>query len=796
MDAMGERMRKRVPVRLPEHDYPVDEWRFTEQRFSNRYLPRTETLFALSNGYLGLRGNLEEGRPAHDQGTLVNGFHETWDIVHAEQAYGLAKTGQTIVDAPDAKTIKLYVDDEPLFLPTAYLVDFERNLDMRRGVLERNLVWETASGKRVKVRSVRMVSMDQRHLAAFLYEVTVLNADAPVVISSQLINRQDTDLPDEPDGGDFDPRTSRKFNERVLTGEYQHCRDERLGLGYRVTGSGMTLACGVDHHFETNCETQVRTDINTDVGKVVYRVAAQEGEPMRLVKYASYHTSRGVPTRELADRVHRTLDRAVDAGWEPLIASQVSFMEDFWDRADVRLDGDPALQQAIRWNLFQLVQASARAEGTGIPAKGLTGHGYEGHFFWDVEIFVIPFLAYTTPRIARNLLRFRATMLDQARKRARELDHAGALFPWRTINGEEASAYYQAGTAQYHLNADIAYAIKRYVDVTGDRGLLLDAGAEILVETARLWVDLGFFDDEGAFHLHSVTGPDEYTTVVNDNAFTNLMARLNLNYAVSVVDWLRVSDPYRYRVLCEDIGLTYDEVEAWHAAAVAMHVPYNEKRGINPQDEHFLEREVWDFARTPANRYPLLLHYHPLVIYRHQVIKQADVVLAMFLLGNEFSFEGKRANYQYYDPLTTSDSSLSPPVHSILAAEIGDIEEAEEHFRLALMMDIADVGANADHGVHIASTGGAWMALVHGFAGLRDFDSQFSFDPHLPASWERLSFSLCIMEQRLDVDLDHDRIRFELRHGEGLSFEVRGQKVTVSPGESAEVALDETAPVG
>jgi alpha,alpha-trehalose phosphorylase len=781
-------MKKRAPVRLPEHDYPVDEWRLIERRFSRKFLPRTETLFALSNGYLGLRGNLEEGRPVHDQGTLINGFHETWDIVHAEEAYGLAKTGQTNIDAPDATTIKLYVDDEPLFLPTAYLDAFERVLDMRQGVLERNLVWETASGKRVSVRSVRMVSMEQRHLAAFLYEVTVLNADAPVVISSQLINRQDTDLPDEP-GGDFDPRASKGFDRRVLVNELRYHRDARVGLGYRVANSGMTLACGMDHHLDTDNEVRARTDVDGDVGKVVYRVDAQEGRPIRLVKYASYHSSGGVPTKELADRVHRTLDRAVAAGWEPLAASQRTFMADFWDRSDVRIEGQPDLQQAIRWNLFHLIQATARAEGTGVPAKGLTGHGYEGHYFWDVEIFVIPFLCYTEPRIARNLLRFRASMLDTARERARELGHAGALFPWRTITGEEASAYYQAGTAQYHLNADIAYAIKRYVDVTGDKGLLLDAGAEILVETARLWVDLGFYDDEDAFHLHAVTGPDEYTTVVNDNAFTNLMARLNLNYAVSVVDWLRVAEPYRYRVLCEDVGLTYDEVEAWHAAAVAMHVPFNEKRGINPQDAHFLEREVWDFARTPQNRYPLLLHYHPLVIYRHQVLKQADVVLAMFLLGNEFSFERKTANYRYYDPLTTSDSSLSPPVHAIVAAEIGDVESAVDHFRLALMMDIADVGANAHHGVHIASTGGVWMSLVYGFAGLRDFDSNYSFDPRLPAEWSRLSFPLCVSGQRIDVDLDHERMRFVLRTGDGLELTVRGEAVRLRPGEPAEVAL-------
>jgi alpha,alpha-trehalose phosphorylase len=761
-----------------------------ERRFSERRLPRTETLFTVANGYLGLRGNHEEGRPAHEQSTLVAGFHETWPIFHAEEAFGLARTGQTIVDVPDAKIIKLYVDDEPLFLPTAFLADYERVLDFRTGTLDRRLVWETPAGRRVELRTRRLVSARHRNLAAFQFDVTLLNGDAPVVIASQLVNLQDAAGPDQ-EATKSDPRV--RVLGRVLQNVSHQVDGERLLFGYRTTNSGMTLGCGVDHVMETDCAYQVASTADGDVGQVTYLLEATEGTRIRLTKYAAYHTSRSVPPDELIDRTDRVLSRAVAGGFDGLTASQRVILDDFWSRSDVTVDGDERVQQALRLNLFHLFQATTRAEGSGVPAKGLTGHGYEGHYFWDVEIFVLPFLSYTDPRIAKNLLRFRYSMLDKARARAVDLNQAGALFPWRTITGDEASAYYQAGTAQYHLDADIIYALKQYVDVTGDVELHAQIGAELLIETARMWTDLGFYGDEGRFHLHTVTGPDEYTTVVNDNTYTNLMARLNLNYAAEIITDLRARHPHRYQVLTDDVGLREEEIEEWRRAAAAMHVLYDEKRGINPQDATFLEHKRWDFEATPPENYPLLLHYHPLVIYRHQVLKQADVVLAMFLLGNEFTLEQKRRNFDYYEPLTTSDSSLSPAVHSIVAAEIGDQTRAMQFFDLSLMMDLADVGENTDdYGLHIASAGGSWMALVYGFGGLRDFDGHISLNPHLPRHWSRLAFGLTVRGQRLQVELTRSRLELTLRDGGQMTVQVEGNPVKLIGAEPVAVALEET----
>jgi alpha,alpha-trehalose phosphorylase len=765
---------------MPEHLYPSDEWSIVETAFDLDWMGNAETIFSLSNGFLGIRGIFEEGRPVIEPGTFCNGFHETWPIVHAEEAYGFAKTGQTIVNVPDTTLLKLYVDDEPLYLPSARLTEYERVLDFRTGILRRTMNWSTPAGKQVRIKSQRLVSLEHRHVAAIRYEVET-DVEAPIVISSQMLNRQDSRATDEPvNGNGHDPRRARAFASRVLNAR-DHAEDDlRVVTGYRTSNSRMSLGVGIEHTVETDNEWYSQRTRNEDLGKVVFVITARPDTPIRITKYMTYHTSRAVPPPELVDRCNRTLDRMIRTGFATLVNEQAIQLRDFWYRSDVVVDAEPRVQQAIRWNLFQLCQASARAEVTGIPAKGLTGQAYEGHYFWDTDIYVAPFLTFTDPRIARNLIRFRHSMLDQARERAQELSESGALFPWRTINGEEASSYYAAGTAQYHINADIAYAVQHYVQTRGDDELLAEVGAEILVETARLWIDLGFFNpDSDAFHIHGVTGPDEYTTVVNDNTFTNLMAKNNLRFAAERVTELKHENPEAYARLVHETRLRDEEIGRWRDAVDAMYIPYDEARGINPQDENFLEKERWDFASTPKEHYPLLLHYHPLVIYRHQVIKQADVALALVLLGNDFSAEHKRRNFDYYDPLTTGDSSLSACMQSILAAEIGYEEKALEYFRYALFMDLANVAGNVVDGVHIASAGGVWMALTYGFGGMRTYDGILSFDPRLPAEWGRLRFPLRYQESRILADLSHESYRFTLLTGPPVEAVVCGQTHTI-----------------
>jgi len=792
---------------LDRSRFPVDEWRLVETRFELDDLGTTESLFAVGNGYLGMRGNYSESRDAHIDGTYINGFHETWPILHAEEAYGFARIGQTIVNAPDAKVIRLYVDDEPLQMSVADLLEYERSLDFRNGTLSRELLWRTPGGKEVRLHSTRMVPLAQRHLAILTFEVTLLDERASVAISSQLLNRQDApaDLVVATESGAADPRKADGFDRRVLDPVLHSADAEsgRIALGYRAAESGMTIGVVADHELRTTSAYSTQVHAEDDMAKVIYRVAAEPGVPIRLTKLVSYHTSRSVPPRELIDRCERTLDRTHEQGVEHQYVEQRRWLDSFWARCDVQIEGHPDLQQAVRWNLFALCQASARAEAQGIAAKGVTGSGYGGHYFWDTEIYVMPFLTYTMPWAARNALRFRYSLLDSARNRAHELSQQGALFPWRTINGHEASAYYAAGTAQYHIDADIAYALSQYLSATGDDDFLAREAVDILVETARLWADLGFWRDETrrTFHIHGVTGPDEYTTVVNDNLYTNVLARFNLHRAAQAVWQLQRDNPPAYQDLVRRTGLDPDEPDEWDECAQAMFIPYDAYLGIHPQDAHFLEREMWDLANTPLEKRPLLLNYHPLVIYRFQVLKQADVVLALFLMGEEFSAEQKRADFEYYDPITTGDSTLSAVVQSIIAAEVGYADLALRYFHAALFVDLDDRHNNTSDGVHVASTGGVWSALVSGFGGFRDHgtgqgDDQWQIDPRLPASWSSLTYRLILHGTRVRVTVRADELELYVEQGTGpVVFTVRGEVVAVKPGAPVVVPLEHQGPM-
>jgi alpha,alpha-trehalose phosphorylase len=759
----------------PSGDYPVDEWNVVEKRFHLEFIAQLETMLALGNGYIGMRGCPEEGGPNAENSTLINGFYETRPIIYAEEAYGFAKTGQTICNVTDSKIIKLFVDDEPFWLPNANLLSYDRRLNMKSGTLDRDILWETSAGKRVSIKSRRLISFPNRHVAAISYCVTLLNAEAYVVISSEMaVNGSSARVDSD------DPRLAKAFSGRVLYPRASYSKDRRIALCHATEKSKLTLACATETALETSCSYSYKVVHTEDFGQVAFTIEARPDAPIELTKYIVYHTSRTASVDELCGRAEWTMDRATSQGFPKLLAAQEQYMGDFWRRSDVRVKDiqqertkrtTVEIQQAIRFNLFHILQAAARAEDAGVPAKGLTGNAYEGHYFWDTEIYLLPFLIYTSPQIARNLLIFRYKMLPHARVRARELGHRGAMFPWRTINGEEASAYYAAGTAQYHINADIIYALRKYVQATGDEQLLRDYGAEMLVETARLWLDLGFYSDTkgGKFCINAVTGPDEYKTVVNNNAYTNLMARENLRYASRTVESLRINEPDVYRALAEKTALEPNELAAWHYAAETMYVPYDETRQIIPQDDSFLDKQVWDFKNTPSDHYPLLLFYHPLDIYRKQVIKQADVIMALFLLENDFSIEAKKRNFEFYEPLTTGDSSLSSCVEAIIAAQIGDIEKAIQYGIAALLMDLADVGGNVRDGCHIASMGGTWMTFAYGFGGMRDNDGTLSFWPRrAPQDNAILRFPVTYRDKMLDVEIGQGQVEYTLREGDFL----------------------------
>ncbi len=797
-------MANRQPENLSQHTDSSHLWKLIEKHYDPKTLGKMETLYALSNGYIGMRGCFEEGDPVSQSGTFINGFYESWPIVYPEEAYGFAKIGQTMIHVPDSSIIKLYVDDEAFYLPTANLCSYERSLDLQTGVLNREIIWETPAGKKISIKSQRLVSFKHRHLAAIAYEVTVIDNDAPIEIVSK-IHYESYGADNSQPANYGDPRQTKEFSKRVLLPRMGSAKAGRVLLAHETHSSGLTLATGMDHTFACDSSFSIDSEYQADSGEVIFSINAQAGIPVRLTKYMTYHTSQRSSPQEMCTRAVRTLDRAVVQSFEALKSSQRAYLDDFWSRSDIHIEAElptesptklaqqsatksdgvirkNTVQLAIRFNLFHILQATSRTDGLGLPAKGLTGQGYEGHYFWDTEIYVLPFLTYTNPQLAQNLLQFRYGLLDKARERAKAVSQKGALFPWRTINGEEASAYYEAGTAQYHINADIMFGLKKYVEVTGDRTFLYEKGAEMLIETARLWHDLGFFSaqENGQFCIHGVTGPDEYNTVVNDNLYTNFMAQENLYYAASTLGELKAKQPGRFQELADKTGLKASEMQDWQQAADKMYIPFNEKLDIHLQHDGFSDEQHWDFENTPADQYPLLLHFHPLFIYRHQVIKQADLVLAMFLLGDKFSLAQKQKNFDYYDPLTTGDSSLSACIQSIVASEVGHVELATAYALDAMLVDLENLSGNAQDGCHIASMGGSWMTLVYGFSGLRDYDGKISFNPKIPDWIKRLQFFLTVQGQLLSVELQPDSATYWLKEGRHLAIAHQGQDISLA----------------
>jgi alpha,alpha-trehalose phosphorylase len=715
---------------------PVEPWALVEKGLPGERAANSETVFSLGNGRIGIRGSFEQGTGNHTPGTLINGFHETWPIVYPEVAYGYATTGQTIVWVPDATGLAVTIDGAPLDLAEA--TEVERRLDFRTGVLS-----TTARFDDCAVGWRRLVSRERPGLVAFEVTVTV-DRKATVGFVSGLRNRQDLDhLGLTADG--VDPRRAPKFHGRVFKAEGFDAEGGRIVARYRTVSSGMGLSVGLDHRV--NPPATLSSGGDADDATVVTAQEVMAGGRVTVSKLVLY----GGDPENVTD--------FPSVAFDDLVAEQTAALDLFWDEADIEIVGDDYSQQALRWVLFQLGQASTHLRRLSIPAKALTGQAYEGHYFWDTDMFVLPFLAYTNPEAAADIVRFRASILPIARQRAGVLSQKGALFPWRTINGEEASAYYEAGTAQYHIDAAVAYGVLTYVRATGDESLMWECGAEILVETARLWADLGFYR-EGEFHIHGVTGPDEYSALVDDNAYTNLMAKMNLLAAVEVLDRMQEAVPAGYAKLVEKVGLDPAEPETWRKAAAAMFVPYDPDLGITPQDNHFLHRQPWDW-NTPEDRYPLLFHYHPLVIYRHKVLKQADTVLATYVIPDEFGPDLKKANFDYYDPITTGDSSLSCAIQSIVAAEIGRASAALEYFKKAAFLDLQDLAGNTADGLHMATAGGVWMAAVHGLGGFKHTEDGPAVDPRLPDEWQSLSYRITIAGVRHVVKVTHDGVTVE-----------------------------------
>jgi len=728
--------------------FPCEPWHVRELGLDLAKLAQSESIFALSNGHIGVRGNLDEGEPFGLPGTYLNSFYEQRPLPYAEAGYGYPESGQTIVNITNGKLLRLLVDDEPFDLRYGKLLHHERVLDFRTGLLRRIAEWQTPAGQVVRIRSTRLVSFTQRAILAVRYQVEAVNDPARVVIQSEMVANE----PIPAQSGD--PRVAAVLSEPLLAEDHMLDGDRAL-LMHRTRASGLRLAALSDHLVETDNHASVRTVCQPDWTRSTIGTRLEPGARLTVTKFVAYGWSSQRSAPALRDQVDAAMAAVRYTGWDGLVAEQRAYLDEFWDGADVEVVGDDEIQQAVRFGMFHTLQAGARAEQRAIAAKGLTGPGYDGHAFWDSEMFVLPVLTATAPSAVADALRWRHSIVGSATGRARTLGHQGAAFPWRTIAGPECSGYWPAGTAAFHVNADIAAACVRYVQWTGDSDFERECALPILVQTARLWLDLGHYGAvDGKFHIDGVTGPDEYSALVADNTYTNLMAARNLRYAaLSAQRWTEAAGV---------LGVHRSETEQWLRAAEEMHVPLDAS-GMPEQFRGSTRQDRWDFQATAAAQaYPLLLNYPYFDLYRKQVAKQADLVLAMHWCGDAFTAEQKQRAFTYYEQLTVRDSSLSACSQAVLAAEVGYLDLAHDYVREAALMDLEDLEHNTRDGLHIASLAGAWLGLVCGFGGLRDHEGQLSFAPRLPPGLNRLTFTVRWHGHKVRVETTDDTARYTM----------------------------------
>ncbi len=750
----------------PARAFTVEPWLVREPRLDMENLGQTESVFALSNGHIGLRGNLDEGEPHATPGTYLNSFYEKRPLPYAEGGYGYPESGQTIINVTNGKLIRLLVEDEPFDLRYGELRHHERVLDLQAGTLTREVEWASPAGRAVKVRSTRMVSLTQRAIAAIRYEVEVLDAPALLVIQSELVANEQL-----PSRDDADPRVEAALTD-PLQAEQHRYGDTSATLIHQTRRSGLRVAAAMDHEVMGPEGTETSSEATEDIGRTTIIARLKPGEPLIIVKYLAYGWSSRRSLPALQDQVRAALAAARYTGWDGLLAEQRQYLDDFWTTADVEIEGDAELQQAVRVAIFHVLQAGARAERRAIGAKGLTGEGYDGHTFWDTETFSLPVLSFLAPEAAADALRWRQSILPLAYERAEQLGIGGAAFPWRTIRGQECSGYWPAGTAAFHINADIADAVRRHVAATGDVDFEREVGLELLVATARLWRSLGHHDSSGEFRIDGVTGPDEYTAIVDNNVYTNLMAQLNLRVAADTAA--------RHTRAAQKLGVNAEEMASWRDAAKAMRIPFDEVLGVHPQSEGFTDHQVWDFEDTPAEHYPLLLHVPYFDLYRKQVVKQADLVLAMVLRPDAFTPEQMARNFAYYEAVTVRDSSLSACTQAVMAAWTGHLDLAYDYLAESALVDLNNLAGNSDHGVHIASMAGTWTAVVSGFGGMQCDTSGLRFAPRLPPALSRVSFGLLWQGRQLRVEMRPDEAEYTLVSGPPMRLRHHDEPVALA----------------
>lgn len=696
-------------------------------RINNQELLVDESIFALQNGLIGVRGQFSEGYGDKDvKQTLVNGFYNYYDYKYEENSPMFPQKGQRIINIVDGQSIELLINNKKIDKQHCQITQMKRTFLLNKGLTERIIDYKTDDGIIIRLQEERLTSLQEKTLFTTRLTISSPNYNGPMRILSKLV------LPNHQNGIRTDSRINRATErELVIIDRFED--SEGVSLLTESTTSNLMLGVAMAHN-------QPMIYYFHEQGFEGYQDISLE-QPYILEKHVSY-----VP-QMMSDQVIKTAQavvaRAKHSGFDSYVKQQTSLLKQFWRSSSIDISGNQALDQMVKYNMYQLFASGVDDSHFSIPAKGLTGEGYEGHYFWDTEVYMIPFFTLTNPEMAKTLLLYRYHHFKEAKQLA--FNHGiqkGVKIPWRTINGDEVSPYFLAGSAQYHINSDVAYAVIKYYQWTHDHQFMIDVGYEMLIETGRFLLSSGHYY-KGLFNLNGVTGPDEYTVMVDNNFYTNAMAKYHFE---KIVDYYPL-----FKDSLDDLNA--QEIQAFKDAARKMKLSYDAKLKVFPQDDTFMQKKPFDFTKVPKEQLPMLLHFHPLFIYRHQILKQADVLLALILLGmNEH--EVLKHNFDFYLPKTTHDSSLSKCIHSIVAFRLKDSKIGYQYLEDIAKLDLENTQNNTDHGLHIANSGGIYMSLVTGILGLFYNDSHLTISPFKPQQMAAISFKIIYQNQIIQFQLD------------------------------------------
>ncbi|MDR9853158.1 glycoside hydrolase family 65 protein [Paenibacillus sp. VCA1] len=757
----------------------LEQWSFTETSFNPLAQGKCESVMSLGNGYMGLRSATEEAYIGGTRNLFVNGTFNRFDDLEVTE----------LPNAADVTQIELLVDGRRFSLETGDTADYERTLNLRDAELTRSFVWRSPDGKRIRFEFRRFVSKDDLHLIGMKLRMTPLDEGITLRLTSG-INAQAANS------------GSQHFHE----GEKRIFDKKYLQLVQTTTESKVDFVLSALHRFLIDghpFEPALQMEIERRKMEMAYRMELKAGQTLELHKLVQVHTSRDADVEAAGDleklRAHslEALKKAESAGYDELFEQHRQAWADIWSRYRVEIESAHRFDLlALRFAIYHMtVMTPVHDRRMGIGAKGLSGEGYKGHSFWDTEIFILPFFIYSEPSVARTLLEYRYLGLEGARKKAKENGFRGAMYPWEVawpsdgevtpvwgavdvVTGKQTKIW--SGFIEQHITADIAYAVWHYYKASGDQRFMDDYGYEMIFDTAVFWASrLEWNEEASRYEINGVIGPDEYKEHVDNNAFTNYMAHFNLLLAIQYYDELKDRDPQLLERLESKLGLERGPQE-WREKADAIYLPQPDGRGIIAQDDTYLQKQELDLTpyKSQAKVGTLFQDYSLDQVNEMQVSKQADILMLFYLLENRFAPELKRANYDYYEPKTLHDSSLSFSTHSILASDFDDKKLAYELFRRAAEIDLGPHEHSSDAGIHAASLGGIWQCVVMGFAGIRMLDGALHVHPKMPDAWERLSFPLFWKGTKLQFNMTKDRMEISADTQEEIELVIYGKKMS------------------